>query len=168
MGGLSLLGFVIALTTTLGATLAYGLFGPQQSIQVVPVIFLAILYANMLFFSLSFMFSEVLRRTTLSILAVIGILVASSIIGGILSTMYILSGNEQLYLESGKWLPNGSVSNLPSFVASKLITAPENPFLSVLGGDIPLAAAIIAVYTIAFILIAGLKLVRSDVTKRTD
>jgi ABC-2 type transport system permease protein len=166
VGGLSLLGFVIALTTTLGATLAYGLFGPQESIQIVPVIYLVLLYANMLFFSMAFMFSEVLRRTTLSMLAAIGILVASTFIGGILSMMHIFTG-EQLYLEISKWLPNWSVSNLPSFVASELITAPESPFVSLPGGDIQLAAAIIAVYTIASILIAALKLVRSDVTKRT-
>lgn len=167
LGGLSLLGFVIALTTTLGATLAYGLFGPQESIQFVPVIYLVLLYSNMLFFSMTFMFSEVFRRTTLSILAAVGILVASLFIGGILSTMYFISGGEQLYLEVSKWLPNWSVSNLPSFVASELITAPQSPFVSMPGGDIQLAAAIIAVYTIASILIAALKLVRSDVTKRT-
>jgi ABC-2 type transport system permease protein len=168
LGGLSLLGFVIALITTLGATLAYGLFGPQESIQFAPVIYLVLLYSNMLFFSMTFMFSEVFRRTTLSILAGISILVASSIIGGILSTMYLISGGEQLYLEVSKWLPNWSVSNLPSFVASELITAPQSPFVSTPGGDIQLAAAIIAVYTIASILIAALKLVKSDVTKRTS
>ncbi len=167
LGGLALLGFVIALTTTLGATLAYGLFGPQESIQFVPVIYLVLLYANLLFFSMTFMFSEVLRRTTLSILAGISILVASAFIGGILSTMYFISGGEQLYLEVSKWLPNWSVSNLPSFVASELIAAPESPFVSLPGGDIQLATVIIAVYSIASILIAALKLVRSDVTKRT-
>jgi len=165
-GGLSLLGFVIALTTILGATLAYGLFGPQESMHFVPVIYLVLVYANLLFFSMAFMFSEVLRRTTLSMLAGIGILVASAIIGGMLSTMYFIT-QEQLYLEVSKWLPNWSASNLPSFVASELITAPDSPFISLLGGDIQLAAAIIAVYTIASILIAALKLVRSDVTKRT-
>jgi len=166
LGGLTLLGFVIALTTALGATLAYGLFGPQESIQFAPVVYLVLLYSNMLFFSMAFMFSEVFRRTTLSILAAVSILVASSIIGGILSTMYFMT-QEQLYLEVSKWLPNWSVSNLPSFVASELITAPESPFVSMPGGDIQLAAAIIAVYTITSILIAALKLVRSDVTKRT-
>jgi len=167
LGGLSLLGFVIALTTTLGATLAYGLFGPQESIQFAPVIYLVLLYSNMLFFSMAFMFSEVFRRTTLSILAAVGILVASSFIGGILSMMYFMT-QEQLYLEVSKWLPNWSVSNLPSFVASELITAPQSPFVSMPSGDIQLAATIIAVYTIASILIAALKLVRSDVTKRTS
>jgi len=165
LGGLSLLGFVTALTTTLGATLAYGLFGPQESIQFAPVIYLVLLYANLLFFSMAFMFSEIFRRTTLSILAAVGILVASSFIGGILSMMYSMT-QEQLYLEVSKWLPNWSVSNLPSFVASELITAPQSPFVSMPGGDIQLAAAIIAVYTIASILIATIKLVRSDVTKK--
>ena len=165
VGGLSLLGFVIALTTTLGATLAYGLFGPQESIQIVPVIYLVLLYSNILFFSMTFMFSEVLRRTTLSMLAAIGIFVASGFISGILSMMHFMSG-EQIYLEISKWLPTWS-ANLPSFVASELITAPESPFVSMPGGDIQLAAIIIAVYTVASILIAALKLVRSDVTKRT-
>jgi len=168
LGGFLLLGFVIAVTTTVGATLAYGLFGPQESIQFVPVIYLVLVYANLLFFSLTFMFSEVLRRTTLSMLAAIGILVASMFIGGILSTMYFMSGGEQLYLEISKWLPNWSVSNLPSFVTSELIAAPENPFISVIGGDIQLAAIIIAAYTIPSIFIAALKLVRSDVMKRTE
>ena len=167
LGGLSLLGFVIALITILGTTLAYGLFGPQESIQFVPVIYLVLLYSNLLFFSMTFMFSEVFRRTTLSIMAVIGIFVASAFIGGILSMMHLMT-QEQLYLEISKWLPNWSVSNLPGFVASELITAPQSPFVSVPGGDIQLAAAIIAVYTIASILIAALKLVKSDVTKRTD
>ncbi len=167
LGGLSLLGFVIAITTTLGVTLAYGLFGPQESVHFAPVIFLVLLYSNMLFFSMTFMFSELFRRTTLSMLAAIGILVASAFIGGILSMMNAITG-EQFYLEISKWLPNWSVSNLPSFVASELITAPESPFVSIPGGDIQLAAAIIAVYTIASILIAVLKLVKSDVTKRTD
>jgi len=167
LGGLSLLGFVIALTTTLGATLAYGLFGPQEYIQFVPVIYLVLVYSNILFFSMAFMFSEVFRRTTLSILAAVGILVASLFIGGILSMMYSMT-QEQLYLEVSKWLPNWSVSNLPSFVASELITAPESPFVSVQGGNIQLAAAIIAVYTMASILIPALKLVKSDVTKRTS
>ena len=167
LGGLSLLGFVIALTTILGATLAYGLFGPQGSIHSVPVIYLVLIYSNMLFFSMAFMFSEVFRRTTLSIMATFGIFVGSAFIGGILSTMHLITG-ETLYVEISKWLPNWSVSNLPSFVASELITAPESPFVAVSGGDIPLAAAIIAAYTIASVLIAALKLVTSDVTKRTD
>ena len=166
LGGLSLLGFVIALTTILGAVLAHGLFGPQESFQIAPLIYLVLVYSNLLSFSLAFMFSEVFRRTTLSMLAVIGIFVASMFIGTYLSIMYGMT-QEQLYVEVSKWLPNWSVSNLPSFVVSELITAPGSPFVDILSGDIQLAAAIIAVYTVASILIAALRLIRSDVTKKT-
>jgi len=165
LGGLSLLGFVIAVTTILGAILAHGFFGPQQSLQFVPLLYLVLVYSNLLFFSLAFMFSEVFRRTTLAILAAIGIFVASMFIGGILSTMYFMT-QQQLYLEVSKWLPNWAVSNLPSFVASELITAPQSPFVSMSGGDIQLATAIIAVYTFASIILATVRLVRSDVTKK--
>ncbi len=111
--------------------------------------YLVLLYANLLFFFMAFMFSEVIRRTTLSIMAAFGILVASWSIGGILSTMYLISGGEQLCLEISKWLPLWSVSNLPSFVASELINAQEAFFVSVAGGGIQLAAAFVAAYTIA-------------------
>jgi ABC-2 type transport system permease protein len=167
LGGLSLLSFVIALTTILGAVLAIGLFGPQQSVHFAPVIYLALLYANLLFFSMTFMFSEVFRRTTLSMLAVIGILVASMVISGILSTMTDLT-RDQLYVDISKWLPSWSVSNFPSFVASELLAAPESFFIMVPGGDIQLAAVIIAVYSAVSIIIATIRLVRSDVTKRAD
>lgn len=49
-------------------------------------------------------------------------------ISGILSMIHFIIG-EQLYLEVNKWVPNWSVSNLFSFVASELVTAPESPFV---------------------------------------
>ncbi len=77
-------------------------------------------------------------------------------------------GQEQLYLEARKWLPNWSVSNLPNFFVSEIMTVPSNPFISVISGDLQLAAAIIAAYTVVSILIAIVRLVISDVTKKVD
>ncbi len=74
--------------------------------------------------------------------------------------------NEQLYLDINMVLP--WTMNFPSFVASELITMPENPFGSFMGGDVPLAASIIAVYTIVSILTAVIRLVKSDVPKKVD
>lgn len=48
------------------------------------------------------------------------------------------------------------------------MTVPSGPFVSVPSGDLQLAAAIIAVYVAVSILIAALRLVRSDVTKKAD
>ena len=167
IGGLTLSSFVIALTTTLGVALAYVFFGPQNPIHVVPVIYLAVVYANLLFFSLSFMFSEVFRRTTLTILAAIGIFVSSIIISSYLAIMHAMT-QEQLYLNISRILPNWSVSNFPGFVASKIVTLENNPFLSLPSGNLQLAAAIIAVYTLICIIISTMKLRRSDITKKVS
>ncbi len=164
VGGFALSSFVIAIITVLGVVFARGFFGPQESILVVPIIFLTMVYSNLLFFSLSFMFSEVFRRTTIALLATIGIFVASMIIGGYLSVIQLMTGGE-FYLNIIRLLPNWSVSTFPSFVASKFITV-NNPFMTVSGGNSLLAAGIIAVYAVVSIFITSRKLFRSDVTKK--
>ncbi|MFX0203909.1 MAG: ABC transporter permease [Candidatus Hodarchaeota archaeon] len=165
LGGFSLSSFVITLTSALGVALAYGFFGPQEFLLYVPLICLALVYANVLFFSLGFMFSEVLRRTTLAILAAIGIFVASMLIGGYLAVIYAMT-QEEFYLTLSRWIPNWSVSNLPGFVASEFITVPTNPFLSVPSGDFQLAAAIIATYAVLCVVVTAIRLTRSDISKK--
>ena len=168
LGGLSLLSFVAALTTVLGVILAIAFFSPQESLQFIPHIYLAVVYSNLVFLSLAFMFSEVLRRTTLSYLSAIGVFIASMVISGVLSAVYGFT-REQLYLEVSKWLPDWGVFNFPSFVMEKLVDVPYNPFISPAQGDsdLLLAGAFIAVYTAIFIVVATIRLVRSDVTKKT-
>jgi len=168
LGGLSLLSFVTALTTILGAILAIAFFSPQESLQFIPHIYLAIVYSNLVFLSLAFMFSEVLRRTTLSYFSAIGVFIASMVTSGVLSTAHAFTG-EQLYLDVSKWLPDWGASNFPSFVMEKLMNVPSTPFISPTQGesDLLLAGAFIAVYTAIFIIVATIRIVRSDVTKKT-
>jgi ABC-2 type transport system permease protein len=168
LGGLSLLSFVAALTTILGVILAVAFFSPQESLQFIPHIYLAIVYSNLVFLSLAFMFSEVLRRTTLSYFSAIGVFIASMAISGVLSLVHSFTG-EQLYLDVSKGLPDWGASNFPSFVMGKLVNVPNNPFISPTQGDFDLllAGALIAAYTTIFIVVATIRLVRSDVTKKT-
>ncbi len=168
LGGLSLLSFVAALTTILGVILAIAFFGPQESLQFILHIYLAIVYSNLVFLSLAFMFSEVLRRTTLSYFSAIGIFIASMVISGVLSLVHSFTG-EQLYLDVSKWLPDWGASNFPSFVMGKLVDVPSSPFISPAQGDsdLLLAGAFIAAYTIIFVSVAIIRLLRSDVTKKT-
>ncbi len=167
LGGLTLLGFVIALTTALGVILSFAFFGPQESLQFVPHLYAALVYANLIFFSLAFMLSEVLRGTTLAMLAAIGILVASMVISGFLSTMYLMT-QEQIYMDITKLLPNWSVSSFPSFLLAELITVPTSPFITVESGDLLLAGVIIAGYIAVSIIVAITRLVKSDVSKKTS
>ena len=167
LGGLLLLSFVTALATMLGTILAVAFFSPQEHLQFIPHIYLAVLYSNLVFLSLAFMFSEIFRRTTLALLSAVGVFIASMVISGILSGIHGFTG-ESLYLEVSKWLPSWSVSNFPSFLMGELLNEPSTMFASLARGDLLLAGALIAVYTTVFIVVAIVRLVRSDVTKRTD
>jgi hypothetical protein len=54
-------------------------------------------------------------------------------------------------------------------VMGKLVDLPSNPFISPAQGDsdLLLAGVSVAVYTIIFIVLTTIRLVRSDVTKKT-
>lgn len=167
LGGLSILIFVTALTTMLGTILAVAFFSPQESLQFIPHIYLAVVYSNLVFLSLAFMFSEVLRKTTLAYLSAIGVFIGSMITSGVLSSIYQIT-RESIYLEVGKWLPDWGASNFPNFVMGELLNESSIMFTSLTTGELLLAGALIAVYTTVFIVVAVVRLVRSDVTKRTD
>ena len=169
LGGLSLFSFVMALTTVLGVSLSIAFFSPQESLQFVPHIYMAVVYSNLIFLSLAFMFGEVFRRTTLALLSAIGVFIASNVISGILTAAHMIT-QEQIYLDASKWLPNWCVSNFPNFVTRELnINVPlfGGMLVSAEEAEIFLAGALIAIYTIVFVVIAVVKIIRSDVTKKT-
>jgi len=169
LGGLSLFSFVMALTTVLGVILSVIFFSPQDSLQFIPHVYLAVVYSNLVFLSLAFMFSETLRRTMLALLSTVGVFIASSVISGILTGVHMITG-EELYLEASKWLPDWCVSNFPNFVIRELnISVPlfGGTFVSAGETETFLAGSLIAVYTIVFVAIAVVRIVKSDVTKKT-
>lgn len=169
LGGLSLLSFVAALTTILGVILSTTFFSPQNDLQFVLHIYLAIVYSNLVFLSLAFMFSEVFRRTTLALLSAIGAFIASTVISGILTTVHMIT-QEQIYLDASKWLPDWCVSNFPNFVIRELnigVSLFGGVFISVGEAETLLAGALIAMYTTIFIALTVIRLVRSDITKKT-
>jgi len=171
-GGFSLLVFIETLMVAIGVFLGFAFFGAQSNLQFAPLILGAIVYSSLLFFSLTFMFSEVIRKGTLAMLTTIGIFIASQILYGVLLALYGFSvgGGEpnEFYLDVGKFLPTWSAANLPTFIASELMPMLNNPLITVATGDIALSASIIAVYAVASILVTTIRLVKSDVTKKAD
>ncbi len=157
LGGFSLLAMVEALITFVGVTLSLGFFGAQSGLQFAPIMFLAIVYSSLIFFCLSFMFSEVFRGTTLAILLAFAILIASSVISPILTFLYGISARA---------IPTWAATNFPSLVMSELVTA-SSVLPAVDLGALAQASLIIAVYAIVFTLIAAYRLLKSDVTKKT-
>jgi len=165
LGGLLLLSFVEVITTVTGVVLAYGFFGAQRDIHFVPVIFVAIVYSMLLFFSLTFMFSEVLRRSTLAMLMGFGVFVVSSIVGAYLLYLHAIT-HEQFYMDVSQLLPTWSATSLPTILAADLMTLPSGGFISTPSGDVTFAAIIVAIYTAIFVLLAYFRFIKSDVTKK--
>ncbi len=172
LGGFSLLVVIETLMVAIGVFLGFALFGPQKYLEFAPLILGAIAYSSLLFFSLTFMFSEVIRKGTLAMLTIIGVYVASSILYGALIMLYSFSvaggSPNEFYVDVSKLLPTWSTGNLPTFIASEVMQQLNNPFIPLPTGDIILSASIIAVYTVASISIAIIRLVKSDVTKKAE
>jgi ABC-2 type transport system permease protein len=156
LGGFFLLAIVEALTTFVGIILSLSLFGAQNGLEFAPLMFLAIVYSSLVFFSLSFMCSEVFRGSTLAMLIAFGVFITSIVLSQILVFLPSMS-------DVVKVIPTWAASNFPSLVMSKLVTgygtADTNSLVQ--------ASIIIVVYAIIFILIAAYRLVKSDVTKKT-
>ena len=166
LGGFSLLAMVEALITFVDVVLSLWFFGAQSGLQFAPLMFLAIVYSSLIFFCLSFMFSEVFRGSTLAMLAAFGVLIASNVISPFLAMLYSTTG-QQSYIYLIKGIPTWAATNFPSLLMSELITTPSTVLSA---GDIEAlyqAALIIAVYAIIFIAIAAYRLLKSDVTKKT-
>jgi len=157
LGGFSLLAMVEALITFVGVALSLVFFGAQSGLQFAPLMFLAIVYSSLIFFCLSFMFSEVFRGTTLAMLLALAILFASYIISPIIAFVYGISTRA---------IPIWAATSFPSLVMSELVTASSVLPAADLGA-LSQAALIIALYTIAFVLIAVYRLLKSDVAKKT-
>jgi len=156
LGGFSLLFMAEALITLVAAVLSLGFFGAQNALQFAPLMFLAIAYSSLIFFSLSFMFSEVFRGTTLAMLLALAVLFASYILGPLLSLVYA---------NDTRAFPTWAATSFPSLVLSEVVSA-SNVLPPADFGALSQAALIIALYAIASILIAAIRLVKSDVTKK--
>lgn len=172
LGGFLLLIAIEAVMVVTGVLMGFAFFGPQNQLQFAPVIFVAIAYSSLLFFSLTFMFSEAMRRGTLAMLAAIGVFITSQIVYGVLLVLYTLSqaaGHPvQFYLDVSKVLPTWSAGNLPMFIASELMPTLRNPLIALVTGDIALSAAVIAAYMVVSIAIAVIRQLKSDITKKAD
>jgi len=166
LGGILLLSFVEVVTTATGVVLSYGLFGAQQNIQFAPLMFVAVIYSILVFYSMTFMFSEILRRSNLAMFAGFGVFLVSQIAG----TALIFTPG-QFYRDISQLLPTWSATAFPASLAVSLNLQPSWWITSGLTfsivGDARLAAAIIAVYAAIFGLLTYIRFVRSDVTKKT-
>jgi ABC-2 type transport system permease protein len=81
VGSFSLMVFIEGIITILGFIITSIIFGPQQGLYIVPLVYGGFLYSSFIVLSQTFMFSELFRKTVHSILFMIGLLLFSILLG---------------------------------------------------------------------------------------
>jgi ABC-2 type transport system permease protein len=170
LGGYSLLLGIMLLDAALSITAATFVFGAQQELSILPMIFLAQAFAASVFYSCAFMFGELVRRSSLSYIISASFFLTSEIIGAFLDFFYTLTGND-FYRSVNSYLPTSPVDSLPLLLARPnfpgVVSTIFRAGLATPVEPSPLVSALlIAGYAVSAVLIALVYFSRMDVAKR--
>ncbi|MHB2035572.1 MAG: ABC transporter permease [Nitrososphaerales archaeon] len=137
IGGYLLLAFIIGLNMILAVASATVTFGSQVALNALPVVFVAQVFAAVLFFTVAFMFGEVVRRSSLSYIISSAAFITSGAFGLILGFIYNVTSTP-LYREIQYFLPTSAVTSLPALLVNKYVPSTVSTLLGflTLGGDI--------------------------------
>ncbi|HEV2390298.1 MAG TPA: ABC transporter permease [Nitrososphaerales archaeon] len=170
LGGYALLVGILTLDVILSLTSATASFGPQEELGILPMIFVAQVFAASVFYSVAFMVGELMRRSSLSYILSASVFFTSGIIGVVLDVLYELTGSG-MYKTVNLFLPTTPVDSLPLLLAEPRFPSAVLPLFraglatpvetSVLG-----SVLLIAVYSGAAIVVALAYFSRMDVAKR--
>ena len=173
LGGYFLLACLILLNAILSLAAATLNFGPQSGLETLPGVVLVEVYSSALFFSMAFMFGELVRRSSLSYILSSALIVSSQIIGSYLQLAYEITG-KALYESIHVYLPTTVAGSLPlQYEQGLLPSSAGRLFSMILGpsggvpGELP-AALIIAAY---FLVAGGVALMyfrTADIARRVS
>ena len=90
----SLIVFLVFLNMILSVISATITFGPQIALNTLPIVFLAQIFGVLIFFSVGFMFGEVVRRSSLSYIITSALFFTNEIVGLALTIIYNLTGTD--------------------------------------------------------------------------
>ncbi len=173
LGGYLLMAFIILLNMVLAVSAATVTFGTQVALNSLPVVFSAQLFSALLFFTVAFMFGEVVRRSSLSYIISSAAFFTSSGFGLVLGFVYSFT-NTPLYKEIQIFLPTSGVSSLPALFVSKYVPSQVDTLLGFLsfGGfvetSIPFSILLILGYSITALVIAFVYFEMADVSRKVS
>jgi ABC-2 type transport system permease protein len=173
LGGYLLLAFIIGLNIILAVASATATFGTQISLNALPTVFLAQTFAAILFFTVAFMFGEVVRRSSLSYIISSAAFITSGAFGLILGFIYGVTSTP-LYRAIQYVLPTSAVTSLPALLVGKYVPSTVSNLLAILtlGGDVETSVlfsiGLIMMYSIIAFLIAFLYFEYADVSRRAS
>jgi ABC-2 type transport system permease protein len=171
LGGYLLLMFILALNAILSVVSANVTFGPQLGLDALPGIYAIQGYSTLLFFTLSFMLGDLVRRSSLAYIFSSAVFFSTTIIGFYMRFIYELTGRTfyhlvDIYLPTtplGSILLQYAIPRLPanvqdvlSFFGSTNIVEPSFEF----------SAALIFVYSLVGLIISLLYFTRADISRK--
>jgi ABC-2 type transport system permease protein len=173
LGGYLLLASLIVLNAGLSVLAASLTYGVQAGLEIVPGIVVAEIYASTLFFTVSFMVGELVRRSSLAYILASALIVSSQIVGTYLSIAYGLTGNA-VYLTIHMYLPTTIAGSIPPQYAQPLLPGSTARLFQLIlgpaGGTLPEAtgALLVAVYFVVAASVALAYFRRTDVARRVS
>ncbi|MDG6905156.1 MAG: ABC transporter permease subunit [Nitrososphaerota archaeon] len=173
LGGYVLLAFIIVLNMVLAVISATATFGQQLVLSTLPTVLIAQIFVALLFFTIGFMFGEVMRRSSLSYIIASSIFFTSEAFGLALSVIYSIT-NTALYQQIQLYLPTSAVgsipmllekSHLPSTVVTLLGFASFGSFVET---SLSFSLALVVVYFVAAFVVAFVYFEMSDVSRKVS
>jgi ABC-2 type transport system permease protein len=171
LGGYALIVFLILLNMVLSVISATITFGQQTALDSLPIVFLAQIFGVLIFFSVGFMFGEVVRRSSLCYIIASAIFFTSEIFGLALTIVYNLTGTE-LYRQIQLFLPTSPMASLALLLEKSALPSRVVTLLSFasFGGavetSISFTVALILVYFLAAFVVAFVFFERSDISRK--
>jgi len=170
LGGYILFLSILALTLFLSFASAFTFFGTQNSLYIIPGLFLAQAFSSLAFYSLAFMLGELIRRSSLAYIFSSAAFFSSYIISAFLGIVYEITGKE-IYKTVEIYLPTSPASSLPIQYAfpklpSRLSTVLRFINTSTAVPTINLSIEILLVYTIITGAIAIAYFLYADISRK--
>ena len=170
LGGYLLFLSILALTLFLSVASAFTFFGNQNSLYIIPGLFLAQAFSSLAFYSLAFMLGELIRRSSLAYIFSSAAFFSSYIISAFMSIVYEIT-NKEIYKTVQIYLPTSPASSLPIQYAfpklpSTLSTALRFINTTTAVPTINLSIEILLVYSIVTVAIAATYFLRADISKK--
>nr|WP_216604135.1 ABC transporter permease [Acidianus sp. RZ1] len=171
VGGYILAVLIYSFMVILSLILSYLFFGKQVDLYYLPSIFLSVIFSILTFFSIGFMFGEVLRRSSIAFLVSSVVLIGSVIIGAVLIFVDRLT-NVSTFIAIAQALPAWGGDELPFIVAqgvpgSGLIVEALEIFPTA-QGTISMSVGYILVYSVVSTLLGFLSFAHRDIPKKVS
>ena len=172
LGGYILFLSILALNIFLSVTSAYTFFGTQNSLSIIPGIFLAQAFSSLLFYSLAFMLGELIRRASLAYIFSSAIFFSSFIISTFMGLIYTLTGSE-IYKTIQIYLPTSPANSLPIQYAFPNLPQSITNFAGFINTTIAvptieLSIQILLTYIFITIAIAVFYFLRADISRKLN